>query len=346
MKKMSMLKKNNDKAELSYSRIATWKRCWKKYHYRYVDGLRLKRAPKKPRMGRLAHEGLKAKWDGEDWEEHIKEEIGMPESLIPDEDLKDLQLVIDVLHRYFEHRGCFRCPDEVDLIEPETRFSVPIPGTGSNLMGYMDKVIKVPGEGVWLIDHKFTTLSPEKKLEKLELNEQIDYYIWALTQMFPDEIIIGAMFNVVRLKLPAKPEPIKSGKRLSKAKITTDYQTYYNAILEHDFDPKDYQKMLMKLEHQKSPFFQRGWIDRDDFEITQIGRELQQVAFEIPKTSNDIRTRNTGQCSWDCDYKDLCLTEKKGGDIEAIVDEYFEYSDWVEDDESESEGNESEELPF
>ena len=335
--------------DLSYSKIGTWKRCWKKFHYKYINGLRLKTKPRKPRMGILAHEGLLAKWKGEDWEAKIEEVfydvLGMPKSLVPDEDKEDIELVKKVLKRYFAHRTHFRSKDEKDLIEPETKFSIPIPNTNIDLIGYMDKVIKVPNEGIWLIDHKFTTLAPEKKLEKMELNEQIDYYIWALTQMFPDEKVIGAIFNVVRLKLPTEPQPIKSGKRLSKAKITTDYETYANAISKHGFDPEDYGDILTKLEHQDSPFFRRGWIDRDSYEIQEIGRELQALAFEIPKTTNDIRSRDTTKCNWDCDYEDLCLTEKKGGDVEAIINEYFEYSDWS-DEKVENEESEQEELAF
>jgi len=335
---------------LSSSKIGTWKRCWRKYWYKYVRNLVPKKKPRLPSMGILGHEGLRAYWKGEDWKESVEELFksefkSMPKALWEEEYEDDLQLVIGVLERYFDQIKCYRSKKEQDLVPPETRFEVPIK-FDTTLIGYLDKVIEVPGEGVWLIDHKFTSNDPETKLEKMELNEQLDYYTWALTKLFPDKTVMGAVFNVVRLKLPAKPEPIKSGKRLSKAKITTDYQTYYDAILEYGFDPNDYQKMLLKLKHQKSPFFRREWTDRDEFELREIGRELEQLAVEIPKTTFPIRHRAADRCSWDCEFEDLCLAEKKGGDAEAIIDEYFDVYERDDSEEEETEQNDYANKPF
>ena len=107
--------------------------------------------------------------------------------------------------------------------------------------------------------------------------------------------------------------------------MKTDYQTYYDAIIENGFDPADYKEQLNKLKNQDNPFFKTAWIDRDSFEMRAIESELIQVAKGIENTENYFRDRAMGRCSWDCSFKDLCLTEKKGGDIKTIIDEYFEY---------------------
>lgn len=336
---------------LSYSRISTWKRCLKKYFYKYVDGLTTKTMPSPPRMGSMGHKGIEAFLLGEDWKVAIKkywrEELSyIPDHLIGQEQKEELDLVTNVVGMYLEQNSHFRHPDEKDLIEPETRFEVPIPNTDCQLIGYMDRVIEVPNEGIWLIDHKFTTRSLGGVLEGLEMSEQIDYYIWALTKMFPKKKIMGAIINGVRLKLPATPKVLKSGDRLSKAKITTDYETYYQAIIDNGFDPDDYSDMLTKLEHQDNPFFRSAWIDRDVYEIGNTEKELFQVAIEVQKTTYDIRSRAMGRCSWDCNFQDLCLAEKKGGDVEAIIDEYFEYYKRSTDVEEEEEEEEQAELPF
>jgi len=335
--------------EISYSKILTWKRCLKKFCFKYVDNLKPIKKPSPPRMGAMGHLGLQKKLEGADWKKEVKEYwenemVNMPRQFIDKETEKEVEKIIQILERYFKHHDYFRSPKEKDLIEPETRFSVEIPNTGTKLIGYMDRVIEVPGGGIWLVDHKFTTQDLENKLDNLELNEQIDYYTWALTKMFPDKKIMGAIWNGIRMKLPTVPEPIKSGKRLSKRKMTTDYETYYQAIIGNGFDPSDYKKELARLENQPSPFFRTEWIDRDKREIRNIEKELMQIAIEMEKTSFDIRNRMAGRCSWDCNYQDICIAEKKGGDVESLIDEYYE--DYYKDDEKEAEDLDDDESVF
>jgi hypothetical protein len=330
--------------EISYSRISTIKRCFRKYHYRYEKGLRRIEQASPPRMGSMGHKALEEKWRGNDWRQAIidywREEMnGIPEQFIDEESKEEIELVTKVVERYFNKYDYYRSPDEKDLIEPELRFSVEIPGTDNKLMGYMDKVIEVPNEGIWLIDHKFTTQSPKTKTEHLELNEQIDYYTWAMSQMFPNKTIMGAIWNVIRLDLPTVPQPIKSGKRLSKAKMTTDYETYYQAILDNGFDPEDYEKYLTRLKHEDDKFFKREWIDRDAYELKNIEKELVAMSNLIEHIDKNIRSRSMGQCSWDCPYQQLCLVDKKGGDSKAVIDEYFTTREQREQQASEDNGN-------
>jgi hypothetical protein len=141
--------------------------------------------------------------------------------------------------------------------------------------------------------------------------------------MFPDETIQGAIFQAIKLDLPTVPKPIKSGKRLTKRAMSTDYKTYYQAIIDNGFDPDDYAEKLLELKYQSSPFFQFDWINRGKTELQKIERELIEVVKAMDYTSQHIRNRSTGRCSWDCDYKELCLTEKKGGDTQFIIESDF-----------------------
>jgi len=302
------------------------------YNYKYIQGLRCKKYYPAPSMGSLGHKGLELWMKGEDWKAGMKEYWtekmeSIPEQFIPDETKEDFELVMKVMERLTSVHDYYRSEDEFDFIEPETKFEVNIPTTNDTLIGYMDRVIKVPNEGLWLVDYKFTTGSVESKLKNLELKEQIDYYVWALKQQFPDEIVQGAIFHAIALDLPTVPQPIKSGKRLTKRQMKTDYETYYRAIIDNGFDPDDYGNMLMKLQHQDDPFTQYEWINRGRVELQKIEKELVQVAKAIKETTKytpDIRNRTAGRCSWDCDFKELCLTEKKGGDIQYIIENDFE----------------------
>jgi len=320
---------------VSYSEISNWKRCWLRHKYRYIDGLKLKEKPRLPRLGTMGHEGLRAFWEGKDWEKAIRrawrEGLGsFPAGMLEtEEEQENLELVIRVVERYINQFDYFRTHNEYDLIEPETEFEVDIPGTDFQFIGIKDRVIKVPGEGIWLVEHKFTTRDLESFFDDLELDEQIDYYSWAISKLFPDEKMMGCIYNAIRLKLPTKPKPIKSGKRLSKRKMITDYETYMEAIRENGFDPADYAEQLEKLKNQPNPFFQTEWIKRSQAELKTIEEELIHTAQEIDRVYRGetfpIRNMSSGRCSWDCSYEDLCLCEKRGGNSERIIEEYYEY---------------------
>lgn len=322
---------------LSSSKIATLKRCSKKYYFRYVEKLqpRITKAP--PRLGTMVHDGLRAHWMGEDpnaaiefaWKQGI---AGFPFELQA-EDTENYNLAVNVVNRWIQRHKYFRSPDEYDYLPPEYRFSVVIPTPGrkskshTELIGYFDRVIMVPGEGIWLVEHKSTEQSLDGFFENLDLHEQLDYYLWALDYKFgKHQPVMGAIVNGIKLKMPKKPDVLKSGDRLSKAKIETDYETYLQAILENGFDPADYTEQLERLSLIPDPFMRTEWIDRGREHLRNIEEELYWISREVRqslKLGSFTRTRSTGRCGWDCEYKELCLASLKGGDIQGIIEDNF-----------------------
>ena len=212
--------------------------------------------------------------------------------------------------RWIGQFTCFRHPDEKLFVPPEYKFEVNIKtpagySTHTRLIGYLDLVIEVPGEGLWIVDNKFTKNTLDNLMRDLELDEQLDYYLWALSQLFPEKKVMGAIFNGIKMKLPAEPALLKDGTRLSKAKIETDYETYLTAIKRHGLNPDDYAEMLLFLKNQPDPFVKVEWIDRSPRELEKIGEELYWISQEFRSIQYPTRTRMARQCSWDCPYTGL-----------------------------------------
>jgi len=318
---------------VSYSMLSTFKRCRNKFKYRYIDKLEPKEKPIAPSKGSAIHAGLEHYFSNnydkmgaiKIAEEKFKAALEDYPFPIEDEILNEIEETKNIISRwitYFEREmgGYFRSPDE-KVVAVEKHFKYPL-AKDIVFHGYFDLVINVPNEGLWIIDHK-TTKHLDNLFDNLDLDEQMDYYLWVANKLFRKPVV-GIIYNGISTKVPSKPKILKNG-GISKAKIVTDYQTYYNTLVENGLNPKDYKEILDNLK-QINPFFKVEMSFRTETEIENIGRDLAASIKEIilAKEHNLFtRTRSTGRCIWDCAYKNLCIAEYKGEDVTDLINEFF-----------------------
>lgn len=297
--------------DLSYSQISTWKFCRMKWYYRYVRKLEpISRVPKMD-LGVYGHRLLEAHYKGEDLvkvsQQHWEEET---ESLF-DEELEQFQETREMAEwlvaRYIEHYA----GNDWEPLAVEEKFRVNIPtekGTRSrdNLRGILDVIVDDNGE-IWLVDHKFTATDLEKYDDGLVLDEQANFYLWALRELL-DRNVAGIIFNLIRTKKPTVPKLLKNG-TLSVAKnMDTTRATYLQAIIDNGLDPADYVDALQHVEETEKAFLIRHKVYRTDSELDDIGRELRMVARDIH--TGEI-FRNAANCVRDHQYKELCIMDRK-----------------------------------
>jgi hypothetical protein len=316
---------------LSYSQIATFKRCRKKWYYRYVDGIVPKVDPKPIIMGRYGHrllEVLYRKFDGNNDANDIIEKASQEywekktANLFSEEleEFKEVrQKVEKIIKKYAElYESDFR---RLDILGVEEEFEVRIRTPRGNrsmtsLYGILDLIIATDS-GIWLMDHKLTK-SKDMRFEHALLDEQINMYTWALTEVLKQKgihvPIKGFVINALNSKLPRRPSINKNGS-VSRRRIKTTKGIYQQAVIDAGKDPADYQDMLDKLGDWKPDFYERQFSYRNPSELEQVGRELYEVSKAI-REGRIYRTASPTQCSWDCSYKDLCTLEMKGGDVE------------------------------
>jgi hypothetical protein len=172
---------------------------------------------------------------------------------------------------------------------------------------------------VWLIDFKVRKAIQAE--ESLEFDYQLPGYVAALRQMGVP--VHGAAHFQIRAAVPKAPALLKPtakapGPKLSRANITTDWDTYKREVLRHNLDPNDYLDVRDKLK----PFDVFTTIYRSDEELHGVWAELGATYYEVDKWHKDPdrtapRRLHTMQCRG-CNYDVLCLAELRGHDDDHI----------------------------
>lgn len=310
------------KFKISNSKARTWRRCPKKYEYKYVQRLRPKAKAVPLERGTWCHELLQCFYDGGDWKKQHKVLTKKFNRLFEEERemLGDLpgdcaRIMRSYLRQYEEEDGNLR------IVDTELNEYVTLPN-GLRVQVIIDLVYE-DHMGLWAMDHKFRKAfeSPEN----MRLDPQLTVYYWALEVLgYP---CVGTVYNEVLTKPPTIPKLTATTGRLEKRKnIFTDQYTYASAVKAHGFSLSDYTDILrvIGLTH-KDKFFRRTYIPRDKEMVRNAMQDLNWTAQEIMDGERKSRFPRTfdKSCKFGCDYKDLCLSQFHGGDGESIIKSYF-----------------------
>lgn len=204
-------------------------------------------------------------------------------------------------------------------------------------VGTIDGIVrsKKNPNNFWLLEHK--TRANLFDPEILTLDEQTSKYIWAAHQLiargtFPGITsatrLQGVIFNVLRKKVPRKPDVLQNGAISKNKNIDTTEEVYRAAVIEAGLDPTDYADFLKILKARGNKFFQREPIRRGPQEVENVGRRLQyefedlQKLQDIPLDPDDPRLypSPTEDCVWKCDFRSVCIVANYGGDTQSIID--------------------------
>jgi len=221
------------------------------------------------------------------------------------------------------------------VLATEKEFCIPIYSangkrTRDKLRGKFDMIVRDEFETIWFFEHKTTADGVDSRFETVELEEQLNNYTLVASTMYED--YGGGVLNVIRKKAPRLPEPLKSGKGLSKAKdIDTTEELYLDAIKQYGYDPNEYVEILGILREKGDRFFGRKIITRKPQQILETRDEIYFTVQAIKaqtklynKSKNEAvfyRTPNF-MCK-NCQYCNLCILDSKKGDVEGYIDGNF-----------------------
>jgi hypothetical protein len=244
-------------------------------------------------------------------------------SLMWEQERKDLYDTITLMKSMLTGYTAFaKRWDDFEVRGVEVPLNIPIPGTDASLVSSLDLVVE-RSRGVWVMDHKTAALYVNPL--HLEMDDQMTAYLWMLMHLM-DVAPKGALYNELRKKIPAQPEPLKRG-GLSKAKnVDTTYEVYLAAIHENELDPADYKDILTFLRNRDEGFYRRTAIARTKYELEHFGEQLKAEVKEMTNPDTVLYPHPTRDCSWSCSYRDLCMCENTGGDLQALIEANYEHA--------------------
>ena len=320
---------------LSYSQISTFKDCRRKWYLSYVLGYSPKMTSPKLVLGKLVHSALESFYKGGDiekaYDQALISEIEKLKKEFPfaDEEFEAyLNELEDELNLGREMVRNYKAYAEVNdpklinkVISTELRKEVKLKYS-VKILGYMDMIFQDRYGMCWIMEHKTANAI---STDHLVLDEQASIYTMLAEKIFNLKFA-GIYYNFIKKAVPQKPSLLKNG-TLSKAKNSNiTYETYMQAIKENNFNVADYNDILEYYSSQEQGFIRRIPVVRNESEKKEIAQRIQLVARDIKKAQNDIKMiypHPTRDCSWKCQFRDVCIEMNNGGDYKFLLDRNF-----------------------
>lgn len=332
-----------DLVKVSVSKLKTWKACQMKYNYKYIQKLKPITKSRPLTLGSLVHKCLEAHDMGEDWVQVIKDYNTNEYSKLFLEEKAELGDIphdcLRICRAYFNHY--LEIDKHFETLFCEVGFMIRVPGTNVVIEGIIDKVARNTLTGkVWGIEHK--TAKKDIPTETFRATDvQTTVYEWALAVMGPElgfdpKDVGGMMFDYLRTKPITMPKLLKAG-TMSKAKIDCDKWTYIEALKKEGLDPADYQDFIATL--TTNNMFSRIPLAKSRPMVQLIMRDFILGCGQMER-DGESPTRNL---SWTCDrpkcdYRQLCMAEVQGLEVDSLIEQLFEKRKDEEDDETKTNG--------
>lgn len=315
--------------ERTYSQISCFKRCPKKYKYNYLDMLSPKRTAKPLIFGDYTHNLLEAFYSKESLEEKSQKYF----------EEKTAKLFIEEIPMYSEMKNMVESImanyskkyqgdlERYNILSVEQQYRIPIIGTDDHLNGKMDLVMEDTQEmdNLYLMEHKTTAYSVQQRLGNIDLDEQCDYYLWAMKNYLANEgvavSIAGVVYNVIRKKIPVIPHILKKGGLTHDKSTDTTADIYLQAILDNNLNPLDYTDMINMLKLKGDTFFGREIVRRTPNALENIGNDLTAAVKAMNNTTEFYRCASQ-DCVRDCQFRELCIAEKNGQNVKGILENF------------------------
>lgn len=304
---------------LNQSRIKLWRRCQQAYYYREVEKLEPKRKSLPLEKGSLMHLLAETFFNRGDWRAVLDKYRGGFEQLMDEEkdyygDLPtEVQRLFEGYIKKWYSKGI---PEKILAVELNFADTPVEVAPGVSLKGTIDRIVKIT-EGP--LKGKIA-LGEMKNLKRIPSEEERFYdvqtclYTPAARKLgFKIDLV---MWDYIRTKPPTVPEVLKKGGITRRQNLDTDYETYYQVIVENGCNPRDY---AVELERVKgNVYYDRRFIPVSDKLIQMVVRDFAITAKHIDKLKMyPTRNLNKLHCK-SCGYISLCRAELMGLDADFI----------------------------
>ena len=329
MEKQAVKKIRSEGLTVSNSRLNTWRNCHKMHYFKYVMKLTPKVKGSALLRGSALHECLEYYYSGKSWLKPYKAfKKDFNKKFLNEEKvlLGDLpQMVYDLMRGYIE---CYEDEDEeMEFLEQELEFTVslgvPLLEDEIKITGFIDFIAQ-KGNEIIIGETKTHKRFPEYDVRLFNIQSSI--YAWVIRDVlkkYPKLKVSKIMWNYIKAKQPSKPQLLKDGKKLSKARIDSLPHIVYNTIKEYGLNPKDYQDLISAQTYDS--FYRRDTIRIDNNVVNSVLEDARSTAKQIYEQPL-LKDRNISKnCAW-CDYKNLCQAElcNPESDLDYLIKADFE----------------------
>lgn len=342
------------------SRVKQFRRCQKQYSFRYDYAEKMGLDPDKEMVPKIPSVPLKRgswmhalqeahhrEWagvDGEGWEDVQQRLVKAYDGLFDEEKetLGDLPRETRRMFRAYLRRWNQHDADRYQVAtlhdgSPAVEFLVEVSlrkwGVVEPFKGTIDLLVEdLEYGGLWVWDAKWVKRIPDSD-DRMMATQNL-MYVWALRKLGYD--IRGFLYNYGRTKPPTIPHPVYGGKQLSVAKkIDTTYEIFLAEMVKlhgakgaKQLAKTLYRDRLAELKARSSLWFRRE-------RIPVTPERIRVGLAEFIVSVRDIERRNTKfpprtwegwRCSY-CDYKDICVAEFNGLDIEPLIKAKYTFED-------------------
>lgn len=306
---------------LSQSKAKTWRQCRQAYWFKYTEGLRKKKKRRPLQFGSVIHSMLEGYAEGEDPFDVLKE-IDKKNGKMFRAEIEELGDIIGdaeiIMREYFDFWG----KDEINHLKingkySEHTFEVEI-AKGIMATGKIDAIAKYKKQRV-LGEHKTFSRAMSEDDRWRNLQSNLYMHVVDILGWKPLE---GTLWDNVRSKAPAMPEPLKSG-ALSKARIDTLPSQYLKAIQKNGLDVKDYGDVLDVLYQNRSQWFIRYYTPRNNTTVKAVVQDFIDTGNEITRDAERRPICNIGIHCGMCDYEPLCRARFQNLDVDYIKEREY-----------------------
>lgn len=304
----------NGTLRLSNSKVGTYRRCPKKFEFKYEMGLRSKYKALPLERGSWLHALLEAYYNGDDWRV-VHKKYTQEFNKLFDEEKEDLgNLPVEVLRIFTSYLQRYAKQDsKLKVIDVELDEIITLPN-GLRFQIIIDLIVEEPDGGLWIWDHK--TVGRFMPEDFMLLDAQLARYFWGAEHMGYTPLR-GIMFNEINTTPPTLPKVLLNGELEKRANLACDVYTYYREIKRHGAPLDPHRAFLRKLKAQEGRWFRRTHLPKDPPLVNRLMDELNMSAREIERAqrNNDFPRTVLKECVWDCEFKTICQIDLMGGDI-------------------------------
>jgi hypothetical protein len=200
---------------------------------------------------------------------------------------------------------------------------------GQEFEGRADYVIQMDSGLIVCGDWKSTKREPHAEYKFME--SQLHLYPWGIAPMLEELGVdrehiemMAVEFDYLSTKLPTTPSQNKDGS-ISKRKINTTYLTLGNALREYGLKWSEEQIEEFLARNEKE-FFIRKRLPRGRKVIrTLLDENLSDSEDIVRLVEGGVASRTvTHNCSWDCDFMELCKGELYGQNMSKVRKTQYE----------------------